>query len=233
MALYLNYQKPHKDIGTFFKLFKARREVIDTFGDKACFHHGLYMEHRKATIAATKQPTPPDTVFPLSGLTDEENKQALASSWEEYLAALFLRLANENKFGAIKKKLDNMHLFGQNAYPKTLEEAKTYLENFQLEMVGNRQNRQQQNTAEQGVAFAQHGSEGRQIGPCHNCGRMGHLVANCPDLNDEEKMAIQQAYQNKNKGGKAKTGQAHVNVGNGAANKELQECLSRESPMLM
>ena len=139
--------------------------------------------------------------------------------------ALFLRLANENRFGAIKKKLDNMHLFGQNAYPKTLEEAKTYLENFQLEMVGNRQNRQQQKAAEQGVAFAQHGSEGRQIGPCHNCGRMGHLVANCPDLNDEEKMAIQQAYQIKNKDGKAKTGQAHVNVGNGAANKELQECL--------
>jgi hypothetical protein len=132
-------------------------------------------------------------VFPLSGLTDEENKHALASSCKEYLAALYLHLANENKFGAIKKKLDNMHLFGQSAYPKTLEEAKTYLENFQAEMGGQKQNKQRSNAAGQGVAFAQYGSEACQIGPCHSCGKVGHLVRDCPDLNDEEKLAVQQA----------------------------------------
>jgi hypothetical protein len=52
LALYLNYQESHEDVGTFFKLFKARCDVIDTFGGKAGFHHGLYMHHRKA-IAAT------------------------------------------------------------------------------------------------------------------------------------------------------------------------------------
>jgi hypothetical protein len=85
LALYLNYQKSHEDVGTFFKLC----DVIDTFGGKAGFHYGLYMQHRKA-IAATKPVTPPATEFPLSGLTDEENKQALASSCKEYKAALFL-----------------------------------------------------------------------------------------------------------------------------------------------
>jgi hypothetical protein len=50
---------------------------------------------------------------------------------------------------------------------------------------------------------------------------MGHLIRNCPDLNDEEKEAIVQAFKNK-------SGQAHVNIGakqQSAANKELQECL--------
>ena len=34
LDLYLNYQQPNQDLMTFYKLFKARCEVIDTFGGK-------------------------------------------------------------------------------------------------------------------------------------------------------------------------------------------------------
>lgn len=124
--------------------------------------------------------TPPATEFPLSGLTDEENKQALASSCEEYKVALFLIISKESKYGAMKKKLDNLHLFEQDAYPKTLEKEKTYLENCQAKAGNHKQNRQPGNMAEQGVAFVQQGNG--QVDPCHSCGKMGHLIRNCPDL---------------------------------------------------
>jgi len=78
-------------------------------------------------------PVPPATEVPLSALTAVQNNEALKSSCEEYKAALFIRIANKGKYATMKKKLDNMHLFDQGAYPKMLEKAKAYLENFQVE----------------------------------------------------------------------------------------------------
>ena len=212
LALYLNYQKAHEDIGTFYKLFKARCDVIDTFGGRAGYHPAIYLAHRRA-IAATMTPTPPMAEVPLSALKAAQNNEALKLSCEEYKAALFIRIANEGKYATMKKKLDNMHLFDQDAYPKTLEKAKAYLENFQVEAGTTRQIRHPGQQLE-GMAFMQPG--GRQIGPCHGCNKMGHLVKNCPDLNSEEKTAVLQAVRS---GG----GQAHVSIADGnKSNKELR-----------
>ena len=220
LALYLNYQKGNEDIATFHKLFKARCDVIDTFGGRAGYHPALYLQHRKA-ILATKTPVPPATEVFLSQLTQAENNAALESSCEEYKAALFIRIANERKYGVVEKNMDNMHLFDQGAYPKTLEKARAYLENFQAEAGGSRHIRQQGQVQEQGVAFMQ--KDGKQLGPCHNCNKMGHLVRNCPDLNEEERMAVLQAMKND---GRRTQGQTHVNVdAANAAKKELQECI--------
>ena len=153
---------------------------------------------------------------PLSALTAAQNNEALKSSCEEYKAALFIRIANEGKYATMKKKLDNMHLFDQDAYPKTLEKAKAYLENFQVEAGTTRQICHPGQQLE-GMAFVQPG--GRQIGPCHGCNKMGHLVRNCPDLNSEEKKAVLQAVR-------SGSGQAHVSIADGnESNKELQECM--------
>ncbi len=158
----------------------------------------------------------------MSTLSAAENNSALVAACEEYKAALFICIANEAKYGAMKKKLDNMHLFDQGAYPKTLEKAKAYLENFQAE-ASNARVRTLGHIQEQGVAFIQQGN--RQLGPCHNCDKMGHLVRNCPDLNDEERKAVLQALKS-GRGGKQS--QAHMNVGEGKAeaNTELQECIN-------
>jgi hypothetical protein len=152
-------------------------------------------------------------------LTAAEKAEAMKSAFEEYKAALFLCIANEGRFGDVKKKLDNLHLIGHAAYPKTLEKAKAYLENFQTESGGNRQHRPAGQQYD-GVSFVQPGQ--RQVGPCHGCKKPGHLVRNCPDLTDEEKKAVVQAMKN----GSEKQGQVHVNVDEkDEAKKELQECL--------
>ena len=165
------------------------------------------IKDRSRSVVSELPYTPPDTGFPLLGLTEEENKQALDSSCEEYKAALFLVIANKGKYGTMKKKLDNLHLFEQDAYPKTLKKAKTYLENYQAE-----EGSQKQHSYSQAAIKWAHAT---------TVARWGISSRTVQILMLREKKAIVQAFQSKSNQGK--TGQAHVNVG--AADKELQECL--------
>ena len=140
---------------------------------------------------------------------------------EEYKAALFIRISNDAKYGTIKKKPDNMHLFDQEAYPKTLEKAYNYLQNYQAE--GSERQMRQPRVDHEGVAFVQQGDGERRKGPCYNCGDYGHLAHDYPKLGEDEKKQVADAGK---KGGKAGQ-EAHVNVADNVeeANRELQECI--------
>lgn len=133
LDLYLNYQHASQDLNTFYKLFKARCEVVETFGGHPGFHPVLYLKHRKEMLVDLNiQPIPPATEAVIGQLTKTQNNEAMRASCEEYKAALFIRISNESKYGVIKKKLDNMYLVDQEAYPKTLERAYNYLLNYQV-----------------------------------------------------------------------------------------------------
>ena len=54
----------------------------------------------------------------------------MKTSCEEYKASLFLRLANEKRFKDLKSQLEDMNLFDREAYPKTMEQALRYLQNY-------------------------------------------------------------------------------------------------------
>ena len=45
--LYLGYQPNGQDISTFYKLFKARCDVINTYGGQAGFHPQIYTARPK------------------------------------------------------------------------------------------------------------------------------------------------------------------------------------------
>eukprot|EP00956_Cyclotella_meneghiniana_P038953 scaffold162906_cov46-Cyclotella_meneghiniana.AAC.1 len=225
LDLYLNYQKADQDLSTFHKLFKARCEVINTFGGQAGYHPTLLLKHRRRILVAECQPIPPATELLLSQLTRAQNDAAMHAACEEYKASLFIKMSNEQRYGVVKRELDNMYLFDQDAYPQTLEKAYNYLLNYQAKSSGGgRQPRGNYNN--EGVAFMEAGAGGRRIGPCYNCNKYGHLARDCDELTNAEKDAVKNA--GKKPGGK--TGQAHINVGDDAhdvekANEELQECL--------
>eukprot|EP00956_Cyclotella_meneghiniana_P009214 scaffold12647_cov40-Cyclotella_meneghiniana.AAC.3 len=228
LDLYLNYQKADQDLSTYHKLFKARIEVINTFGGRAGYHPSLYLKHRRRILAANYQPIPPATELVLAQLTRAHNEAAMQAACEEYKASLFIRMSNDHKYGAIKKKLDNMYLFDQDAYPETLEKAYNYLLNYQVENSGGGGRQPRGNYNNDGVAFMEAGNGGRRIGPCYNCNEYGHLAKDCDKLTTAEKNAVKNAGKKPG----AKAGQSHVNVaddndvgGAEAANKELQECL--------
>jgi hypothetical protein len=193
--------------------------VIETFGGQPGVHSVLYLKHRKRMlIVYNVQPIPPAIKAVVSQLTKAQNDKALKAACEEYKAALFIRIANESRYGVIMKKLDNMYLFDQEAYPKTLEQAYNYLTNYQVESGGFRQ--QNRSIGQDGVSFVQQSNGQRRRGPCFQCGEFGHIAAECDKLSPDEKKKIVQA---------TKGAQSHVNVGGNEdvnrANKELQECL--------
>ncbi|KAL3794468.1 LOW QUALITY PROTEIN: hypothetical protein ACHAWO_009413 [Cyclotella atomus] len=133
----------------------------------------------------------------------EENKKKLSRHCaitfkSEYKASLFLRLANEARFKDLKSQLDDMNLFNREAYPKTMEQALRYLQNYRGKSglvdgaARNQRNRNRGNKrGDEGVAFYQGGTKksggSRDISKddCYNCGEKGHHAKDCPQLTEE------------------------------------------------
>jgi hypothetical protein len=86
LNLELGFQtKKDQSLADFYKIFKARVEVIDALGGKAGFHHVLYNNHlqkictRDGNTVATRTPAQRD--------------EAIKTSCEEYKACLFIRIS--------------------------------------------------------------------------------------------------------------------------------------------
>ena len=214
LDLCLNFQKENEDIISFFKAFKARCEVIDTFGGCAGYHEALHEQHKQALAKKNNKR--------VIDLDDDEVAEAKETSCEEFKACLFIRIANDKLYGGVKKAMDNKKLFKEEAsYPKTMEEALRYLQNYQSE--GFQKNyRSDGPKVDQGVAFME---QGRARKPCHGCGKTDHWLRNCPALTKEEKDKI---FEQLRQGKQIQQGQAHVTTDEKKEKNddaELQECL--------
>ena len=125
ICLYVHsFQRDHKSIMDYYKKFNAQCDVIDVHGGKAGYHPGLYnkyLDEIKDNVARGIS-----TLITL----DEMKTKAMETSCEEYKASLFMRLANENRFKDLKNQLDDMNLFNREAYPKTMDQALHYLQNY-------------------------------------------------------------------------------------------------------
>ena len=97
--------------------------MIDVHGGKAGYHPGLYKKHLDEIRADVQRGT-------ITLTLDEMRTKAMETSCEEYKASLFMRLANEGKFKDLKNQLDDMNLFNREAYPKTMDQALRYLQNY-------------------------------------------------------------------------------------------------------
>ena len=59
--------------------------------------------------------------------TKDELAAAHLSVREEFLAALFLSGANRDRYGALRNELANQYTFGNDLYPKTMDQCLTML----------------------------------------------------------------------------------------------------------
>ena len=199
IEFYLQFQKESQSLDDFQTEFKAKADVIDTYGGKAGYHPGVYLKHRKKFAEENN--------LTLQQLTKEQNEKCLAAACEEYKAALFVRQSNAKKYGNAKSFLDNAHLMKTGEYPVTVEGAVRILKNYKGEQsLGSRNYRSDRGGDYQGVAFGELG--GNQLGPCDGCGKMGHLVRTCRETSKEKKMEIYQAKA----AGTFTRGQAHMEM---------------------
>eukprot|EP00956_Cyclotella_meneghiniana_P028301 scaffold65295_cov71-Cyclotella_meneghiniana.AAC.14 len=170
LQLYLNHQKDNESVTDYHKRFKNTIELIEAFGGNPGLHPVILTQQTQAMENETGRLE--------SQFTTAEKETVLSRTMEEYRAALFLRISNDAKHGNLKLELDNMYLLQHGAYPKTMDAAVRYLQNYRDKNPIRQQQRPKQ---EEGVAFPQ---VGRKEGPCHHCG-LAHWLRNCPTCPDD------------------------------------------------
>ena len=96
--LYLSIQRPDQSKEEFYKTFTVQVETINANGGSAGFHNGVYNKHTMAlwdrdlvTDASIAAMSPTKKL----ALENRLQKEVMESSYEEYLACLFLLLAYE------------------------------------------------------------------------------------------------------------------------------------------
>ncbi len=127
---------------------------------------------------------------------------------KEYKAALFLRIADAKRYSGLKDQLDDLNLLDKDSYPKTMESALQFLQNYKG--VGGKSHENSVNYSRQdhdGVAFPQVGNQAGGRGSkdisnhtCYNCGEKGHHAKTCPKISGEEhsQLAMNHANISKN-----------------------------------
>ena len=116
---------------------------------------------------------------------------------EKYLAYIFINKLDANKYGNLKKELQNDYAKGKNNYPGTVLEAYKLLTNYRYEKRNGNSNyfrRGNQNA----LAFNQTGNNGNQNNrnnkreiKCYNCGEIGHIAPKCPKKKETQNTNVE------------------------------------------
>ena len=170
-------------------VFKARVDTINAHRGHAGRHSGHLIDtfdwiiSEKGLTKSVVLKLPPD---------DQEalKKEIGAVVSEEYLAVLFIKQADEIRYGKLKTTLANAYLnltLTEYRYPKTLQNSLRLLKGYTL--IGNIQRQNNNNDNKAGVAFVeqqQDWSDKHSFG----CGKKGHQISNCKSLTKKERDAV-------------------------------------------
>ena len=124
-------QRPNESIEAYYKPFCARRDTVNAHGGEAGFHKELYAKAREKVMAErnrgeTFMANAAGDAHVLTAVTAIE-KQARKVCCDQFLAALFLKMADDGRYEILKTKLNNDFLFGDDNAPLTIVEAKRVL----------------------------------------------------------------------------------------------------------
>ena len=183
MGLYTCYKRPEWTNIEYYNLFKAARDVVNVHGGQAGFNKGLY----EKTLQALKSEAGLDDNDDAS---NEMRQQALKISCNEYLGCLFIRGADDARYKGLKNAQDNANLFGNDDYPKTIEDALRQLNNHNSAGVSNWRRRDGMVVQDAtGVAFGQAGERQRDKSndKCYHCLEKGRHAKECPKREADER----------------------------------------------
>ena len=120
--LFTFFQRDGMDNSSYHREFIALVETIETYGGLGAIGitptfvaQKLQEMHAAGTCANTASPTTAELAV------------ANSSAREEFLAALFLSGANRERYGPLRNELANQFTFGNDLYPKTVDQCLTML----------------------------------------------------------------------------------------------------------
>jgi hypothetical protein len=142
------FQEKGMSNNEYYRLFKASRDVVNVHGGCVGFHQGLFNEHVRELKKANNIPAS-------DRASDAIRAEALSKTCNEYLGCLFILNSDKDRFSGLKQTLDNANLFGNDDYPKSIEEAVKLMENHKTPTNRNDQGGYQYSGQgrEEGVAF--------------------------------------------------------------------------------
>ena len=152
-------------------------DTINTHGGCAGRHPKLLDEHVARLMSERGLDDNSDTDDLKKVIADAER-----SSCDEYLACLFILVADGGRYQGLKRALDNQYLMDKDAYPCSLPQAMKLLEQFKPEAFVEAATGEQ--SGDSSVAFAQTKS---YVPTCFNCCVKGHTVSECPKLDAGER----------------------------------------------
>jgi hypothetical protein len=124
--LFTYYQKDGVDNHTFHREFVAHIETLETYGGVGVVGvFPLFLTAQIEELAADGLIANP------ANPTDAEHALAVSSVWDEFLAALMLSGANQEHFGALWIDLKNQYGYGDDCYPKTINNCLSLLNCWQ------------------------------------------------------------------------------------------------------
>ena len=115
----------------------------------------------------------------------KEEVEAIAN--EEYLAVLFIKQADEFRYGELKTTLANAYLNPNSTeygYPTTLQDALRLLKGYIR--IGSNRGHHNNNENKDGIAFVEQKIDWKDK-VCFGCGKRGHPLSECRSLSAKEK----------------------------------------------
>ena len=160
-----------KTTDDYYKIFTSIVDTINANGGNAGLHASVFKKHFQPMIDKRVK----DLGKELSTLSTDELKEideaaildAKEAAQNEYLACLFLLLAEDERYGPLKTQLDNNFLMEEQEYPSDVLAAKRLMTDFVPATGAVKQTIQESGPSH--VAFVETGD--REYPTCYACGR--------------------------------------------------------------
>ena len=128
----------------------------------------------------------PAEVYGYPVLEKEIEEAAMTARSEEFLACLFILLADNSRYKGLKIELANDFTMGQSNDPKTVVTAKKLLTDY---ITPGKSTYVKQEPDDAGVAFSKtyRDKNWKNNASCHGCGLKGHQLKECNKTPSEQK----------------------------------------------
>ena len=162
--LFTYYQKDGVDNTTYHHEFMAHVETIETYGGVGAVRIvAAFITQMLKTMHTEGLYSDPDNP------TEVELAAARATVREEFLAGLMLSGANRDRYNALCTKLANQYAFGNDLYPKTVDQCLTMLNCCKDPSSRTPRNNQQQHQLREGTGTPKQEDEVLVFAQDSNC----------------------------------------------------------------
>ena len=178
----------------YFDIFEDRRNTVNAHDGQAGYHEGIF---KKAMIKIMDNSNKTTADVDRDHILKKEiEESAMTASSEEFLACLFILLADNGRYKGLKINMANDFNMGQSNYPKTVVAANRLLMDYIAPV---KSTYVKQDTDNAGVAFRKtdRDNDWKKNVSCHGCGLKGHQIKECNKTSPEDKKKI---YDMKNAG---------------------------------